>query len=62
MAGQRLDRYEQAIQKIKTKSECKQTERRVKEQMVVKEAEASTLLDVDESYERKVENSGLAED
>ena len=62
MAGERLDRYEQAIQKIKTKSEYKQTERRVKEQMVVKEAEASTLLDVDKSYERKVENSGLAED
>ena len=50
-----LGSSEQAIQKIRPKSEYKQFEWRVKELMVIKEAEDSALLDVDKSDRRDAE-------
>lgn len=61
VADEMLGSSEKGIQKIRPKSEYKQDDWRVKELMVVKEAEDSTLLDVDKSDERDAEKAGLAE-
>ena len=52
--GESLGRSEQTIQKIRTKTECKQSERRVKEEIMIKEAKEKEAI---ASYSKTLENT-----
>ena len=60
--GESLGRSEQTIQKIRTKTECKQSERRVKEEIMIKKAKEKEAIALTKSDEVNTDKAGIVED
>ena len=57
-----LGRSEQTIQKIRTKTECKQSERRVKGEIMIKKAKEKEAIALIKSDEVNTDKAGIVED